>query len=59
MEQQNQYLLQAEEADKLAAEAQDLQLRRTWQRIADSYRDLARLKSLSKPPRHAASVSEF
>jgi len=35
------FLAKAAEADKSAADAKDFQMRVSWQRIADSYRELA------------------
>jgi hypothetical protein len=41
----DQYLKMADEADRLAAQATDCQARKAWKYIADSYRDLASLKT--------------
>lgn len=35
------YLAKAKEADELAARATDIQVRQSWTRIAQSYRELA------------------
>lgn len=37
----DEYLARASEADKQAAQAKDTQVRESWQRIAESYRELA------------------
>jgi hypothetical protein len=45
MDHLERYRTLAMEAEMLAAAASDRQLRRTWKRIAESYRELAVLKA--------------